>query len=79
VVKSPGSVATIEERGLPFKVIEARMGTRGLRRAESPGLRAAAGSDKRFFFSSKMWHSFSKCVKVSVSVLKVSVNVLYFQ
>jgi hypothetical protein len=35
--------------------------------------------NKRFFFFSKMWHSFSKCVKVSVSVLKVSVNVLYFQ
>ncbi len=29
--------------------------------------------------SSKMWHSFSKCVKVLVSVSKVSVNVLYFQ
>ncbi len=44
MVKSPGSVATIEERGLPFKVMAARMGTRGLRRAGSPGLRAAAGS-----------------------------------
>jgi hypothetical protein len=39
VVKSPGSVATIdsEERGLAFKLMEARMGTHG-RAAQRPAL-----------------------------------------